>query len=53
MEFSTYCLPDKRVVVVTKREEGETCDSVVKASERRATSNEVTGPDADHVREVQ
>lgn len=52
MEFNTYCLPDKKVVVVTKRETGEECSKVRQVSSGRVLSDEKTGPDNDQVREL-
>jgi hypothetical protein len=51
MEFSVYCMPDKRVVVVTKREVGEDCSKIRQTSGNRILTDEKTGPDSDDVHE--
>ena len=52
MEFDAYCLPDKRVVVVTKRDSLEDCSKIRQTSSEKVLSDEKTGPDCDQVRET-
>jgi len=52
MDFDVYCMPDKRVVVVTKREVGENCSKIRQTSNNRILEDTPTGPDNDDVREI-
>ncbi len=52
MNFDVYCMPDKRVVVVTKREVGEDCSKIRQTSGNRILTDDKTGPDNDQVHET-